>query len=317
MTRKSIFIVATMLLLGLEASAQSGKPITSFTHTYTAQSGVYESSPGSEEGEFAYDAQGRVTSARTVVYSEGFTETFTTTYSYDDVTQKSFSRTTVQFNGMNVASINMECELTDGHVTSMTWEQPQDGSALMNYFTFEHDSNGHMVKMTDVDPAHDYRSSVDVHEWVDGNCVTVTTTSKEETSVQEFGYDKTSPSPANPVMSYLLMRLPIEMGMLQILMGAIPHWGVLPVNLLVSSQGASSACTFLYEYDNDGDICKIEVYRDGTKTDTYTFGLDASAVREVTTDDDRDDKVYSLQGYQTTVPHKGVYIRGGRKIIVK
>ena len=307
-----------MLLIGREVSAQSGKQITSVTHTYTALSGVYESTPGSEQGEFVYDGQGRITSARTVVSSEGFTETFITTYTYDDVAQKSFSQTTLQFNGMNVAFVNMECTLTDGHVTSMTMSQPQGGgSTMMNYYTLEYDSDGHMVKMTDLDPAHDNRSSVDVVEWVDGNCVTTTTTSQGHTSVQEHGYDMTRPAPANPVMSYMLLGLPIEVGALQITLGAIPHWGVLPVNLLVSSKVSSSTRTYSYEYDNDGDINKIEVYRDGTKTDTYTFGLGSTGIREVTGDDVRDGKCYSLQGYQTTAPRKGLYIRGSRKVIVK
>ena len=78
---------------------------------------------------------------------------------------------------------------------------------------------------------------------------------------------------------------------------------------------------------NVGDdvvVCgKITNYR-GNKLETLqlqayvkSINGETSGIVEVQADANKDDAIYDLLGRRQANPHKGVYIRGGKKILIK
>ena len=112
------------------------------------------------------------------------------------------------------------------------------------------------------------------------------------------------------------MHFPLTITEMHTTMNYAPYTAMKSQHLITGIKKGNKESVLKYQFDNDGDINKIDVYVNGVKTDTYTFDLVVSGIKEVT-DVNEESPYFSLQGYQVTNPRKGIFVRNGRKIVVK
>jgi len=314
---RHLLFISGLLMLGQTTIAQTGKNFVSINHQYVQEPGSYE------ESNFEYDTRGRLIRAQTndhVVdgsYSEE--SVWITDYTYDEAAGTITSNSTIT-STMYTMTFTVEAKLTGNRVTTMTIIQ--DVASLYHSednMSMEYDATGKVVKSDNTnDNGVTHNSSV--IRWEDGNAVETTETGEGETRVYNHIYDTTRPAPLNAKLAYLLMGMPVEVCTAQMMIGMYDYMGYTPKNLVVGVKHSRNGATtseknFVYEFDADGDISRIECYRNGTLTDTYVLGLTAAGVQEIEAEK-TDAPYYTLQGCQTSAPRKGsVYIRNGHKVI--
>ena len=315
---RQLLFISGLLMLGLTAYAQRGKNFVSINHQYVEEPGCYE------ESNFEYDTRGRLVHVLshdyTVVGSSSAETVWTTDYTYDDAAGTISSVSTVA-TPVYTMNFTVNATLTGNHVTHMTiiQDMPAYGYHAEDNMSMEYDATGKVVKSDNTnDNGVTHNSSV--IRWEDGNAVETTETGEGETRVYNHIYDTTRPAPLNAKLAYLLMGMPVEVCTAQMMIGMYDYMGYTPKNLVVGVKHSRNGATtseknFVYEFDADGDISRIECYRNGTLTDTYVLGLTAAGVQEIEAEK-TDAPYYTLQGCQTSAPRKGsIYIRNGHKVI--
>lgn len=316
MRHRPLLLISAMLLLGQVAFAQAGKQIVTISHQYVNDAGCHE------EATLEYDNHGRLLHARTLDYDDlGEENVWVTDYDYSGLPNKIVSNTTATTPEYTMTII-VDALLTDNLVTEMTIKQ-EVGTfySATDKMTTEYDASGRVVKAHTSN--HDSRDDTEsVITWEDGNAVQTTEVDIEGTHITNHIYDTSRPSPSNVILAYMLMGMPVDVAGAQAMMGLYDHMGYKPKNLVIGEKhsgrsGSTSERNYVYEYDADGDISSIEVYRDGKLTDTYYLGLTAASVEEVEVDKPSS-PFYTLQGWQTSAPRKGgIYIGNGRKVVSK
>lgn len=313
-----------MLLLGQHAIAQTGKRITSIHHEFTAESRVWEKQAGTEDATFTYDGQGRITSGHTVVTLPTGTMEFTTTYDFNEAAQKVTGTTSVLTPTLSagytiemIAESLLENNLIKEHTitTNVTGAQ----SEIDQQF-WERDGQGRIIKVTQHDPTHPDRDTYDVMAWENGNIVSTTNYDRNGSGhVTTHTYDMTRQAPQAAWLAFALMSGNFQVASIQMLMGASDYFGPMPLNLVTANSNSSRETAISYEYDADGDITKIEVRYDNQLVSTYTFGLGTTAISAIEHSplNTEHSGVYNLNGQRVSQPTKGLYIRNGRKVIVK
>lgn len=315
---RHLLLIGVLVMSGQTTFAQSGKNIAGVSH-------VYETDPGNhEESSFEYDARGRMIHAKSIDYrvDGGYPEedVWTTDYTYDDAAGTITSNTALSSGGATYTFV-VVAKLTGGLITEITVDEYLSAYHFTEKLTMEYDASGRVVKSATTSDIHEYSESTII--WEDGNVLkTIDVESGHDTNIMYHIYDMTRPAPRNKQLAYMIMGMPIDVSSCQMMMGMYEYMGYAPKNLVVGVKkerngSISKERNFVYEYDADGDISRIECYSDGTLTDTFVFGLSAAGVQEIEMEK-ADAPFYTLQGYQTSAPRKGsIIIRNGRKVVSK
>ena len=317
MTKRYLLSSLAVLLTVMSVQAQVGKQITSILCE------CHQPGGDSEESTFTYDASGRPIAAHTVSTNgaEGDKMDYASTFSYDDAAQTISSHTVISSDGeQNV--MDAVATLSSGRVSKVVFtEMEHQGTMAGSILEVSYDDDGHVVntknKLTTLGEEYVYAESV--ISWQDGNIVSVSSTGNGgslHNGVQTLRYDMSKPAPKNPYLAYVLMDMPFDLSSMQMLLPMLPYMGYSSRNLPVGWEDERKEVSYAYEYDSDGDIRRIEVFSSQEKTHTYTFGLGTSGISDVRADQPGDD-CYSLQGHKVNHPTKGIYVRGGRKVVVR
>lgn len=315
MTKHYLLSSLAATLMTLPMLAQSGKQITSITH---------EDRNEKEESTFTYDASGRIIGAHTVSTSDGdyYPMDFVSTFSYDDAEQTISSHTVISYYGEQIVE-DAVGTLSNGRVSKIVIDDLEPGGTVAGtIIEMSYDGDGHVIRIKDVltTPGEEYLTTENVLLWQDGNLDNVSTTinRKNETStvVTQIHYDTSKPAPKNPIVAYLLMDLPMDVSSLQALLPMLPYMGFTSRNIATGWDDEEKQVSAAYEYDGDGDITRIEVFSNQERSDTYTFGHAPSGISYVLADQP-DDACYSLQGHKVNHPKRGIYVRSGRKVVIR
>jgi len=321
MRRKSLLIVVALLTLGQIAVAQSGKQITAIQHDFNGSANS-ELGTGSESATFTYDAQGRPVSGHLKVSSaNGGNEEVNATYTYDDAAQTINGTMTLTFSEMPPGmfiTVTADAKLENGLLkeTLLTTNVPM-ANVEYDKSTYEYDAEGYVTKVSTSDMASGSGNESQEIVWADGNVTSWTSTrASGSTKVTTFTYDMSQPGPKNPYVCMIPLQFSFGLTGMMIMMPVVPYMGLMPKNLITSQTSKDKVLTLAYEYDGDGDVSKLEVFVNGSKTDTFTFGLSSSGISELRADD-KEAPYYTLDGCRVTAPGKGIYIHNGRKVLVK
>ncbi|MCR4957462.1 MAG: hypothetical protein K6B13_02490 [Prevotella sp.] len=316
--KRLLLVTAALCLIGQGVSAQ--KEITFIKHEHYDDSNV----PEIEEGRFTYDAQGRFLSGESTRTEDGEVTTFRTDYSYES-DQKIIGKTVVAVPGYGDMEITVTAPLTNGLLGEWSLTEVFSGMTLASERqVMVYNDQGRLIKTT-------FYSSEDIDEidhtelaWEDGNIATATDYENDvKDQVCRYTYDMTRPAPASHISAFLLYSMPAELFGFQFMAGLYPHYGMKPKNLLIKQNyeiSGTEVITSTYEFDADGYITRIELFEDGTRTDVYNLVHEAvsAGISNVSADNGGDSAYHTLQGYRVAVPQKsGIYVRNGRKILVK
>lgn len=315
MTKHYLLSSLAAMLLALPMQAQSGKQITSITH---------EDRNDKEESTFTYDASGRIIAAHTISTSGGDDPMdFASTFSYDDAAQTISSHTVISCYGEQIIE-DAVGTLSNGHISKIVIDDLEPGGSVAGaIFEVSYDGDGHAIKTESklTTPGEEFLRTESILLWQDGNLVNVTTNDNDiqegvSTTVTRIHYDTAKPAPKNPIVAYMLMDLPMDVSSMQVLLPMLPYMGFTPRNLATGWDDGEDQVSAAYEYDGDGDISRIEVFTNQDKSDTYIFGHGYSGISNVHADQP-DDAYYSLQGHKVNHPKRGIYVRSGRKVVVR
>lgn len=310
---KQVYLILLLFVFTAATFANGDKEVVRINHLYAdGGSSIYDSPTGEDNATFTFDEQGRIISAKSEDGVDG--TVFSSTYDYGVSTIKG---TTVINSEDGQIKINSVGQLNGNRVTEIRMTEDWGGESFESVLTLGYDSDGYIISSHTEE--EDGYTHTDQMVWDNGNLTQVDGIVGDG-NLYEYRYDMSKLSPRSEVLSYMLMTLPFDLGTIQFMLCFYPYMGYHPRNLLTgtkeSNDGKIYDYRFAYEFDNDGDITKIEVYENDNLTDVYTLGLGASGIQDIVADR-IGSEYYSLQGNRVKSPRKGIYIRDGHKVVVR
>jgi len=302
-------ILLLSLLLAIPFSSFAGKRLTTLTHI-----GKYKT----ESGVFTYDEEGRICQLD-LSDSRGRSSTCTYTY-YGD------SRIELYHTDGNKTVVY---ELEDGKVKTTTIDWPAEYLTVRDEFFYEGDK---LVEM-DLYAGGEGADERNYITWNGDNIAEYYHISGEGTN-REYWYRLTytaSELSSTPLVNALFECIgSTSPGFDEFIymIGFYKHIGTTPANLFAtmthdskSKKESQGLYTYQYDTNGDGDVVKVTITRekDGS-TDVYDLewedapdGIGTVSADPVPTDS------YTLNGIrlQGAPTQQGVYIRNGKKMIVK
>lgn len=298
-------ILLLSLLFAIPFSSFAGKRLTTLTHI-----GKYKT----ESGVFTYDEEGRICQLD-LSNSDGRSSTCTYTY-YGD------SRIELYHTDGNKTVVY---ELEDGKVKTVTIDWPAEYLTVRDELIYEGDK---LVEMDSYSGGTDERNYI---TWNGDNIAESYHISGEGTNRESWERLTFTPSElsSTPLVTTLFewsgSTSPGFDDFIYII-GFYRHIGTTPANLFAtmthdSKKKPQGLYTYQYDTNGDGDVVKVTITRekDGS-TDVYDLEWEDApdGIRTVSADPVRTDS-YTLNGIrlQGAPTQQGVYIRNGKKMIVK
>lgn len=297
-------ILLLSLLFAIPFSSFAGKRLTTLTHI---------DEYGTESGVFTYDEEGRICQLD-LSNSDGGSSTCTYTY-YGD------SRIELYHTDGNKTVVY---ELEDGKVKTVTIDWPAEYLTVRDELIYEGDK---LVEMDLYSGGADERNYItwngdniaeSYHIWGEG-------TNRESWERLTFTPSELS---STPLVNALFEWSGRDFNDFIYIIGFYRHIGTTPANLFAtmthdskSKKETMGLYTYQYDTNGDGDVVKVTITRekDGS-TDVYDLEWEDApdGIRTVSADPVRTDS-YTLNGIrlQGAPAQRGVYIRNGRKMIVK
>ena len=319
--KKNLYFLLAVLLMG--TGSIMAQEVKSVKHDY-----VYDGNNFTEEFSMTFDNQGRLVSSHCTANGiEGYALDIECdeTYTYSGNTIE--GELVQKVSGMEVGTTKFRYQLSNGLLVSSHQEAPDGaGGLIMVDGAMEYDSNGRMKK----DATTNYFDGGSVtdygyYTWTGGN---LTGYDFEEDgqithkATNTFGKQSTS----SQMLGHLFggtVTFPYHITFVGVTVGALlwagPHSDNLMTERTVNDFSEGKTINNRYEYDMDGNglINTIRVFTDGQHTDTYyiTWG-ENSSIHDIATSHP-DSQWYSLNGHAVSQPKKGIYIRNGKKVLLK
>jgi hypothetical protein len=297
-------ILLLSLLLAIPFSLFAGKRLTTLTHT---------SKSSSESGVFTYDEEDRICQ---LDLSDSRGRSSTCTYTYGD------SRIELYHTDGNKTVVY---ELEDGKVKTMTVDWPAEYVTVKDEFFYEGDK---LVKIILYSEGENEYNDI---TWNGDNIaeyyhISGEGTNKEAWKKLTFTHSELSSTPlVNTLFDWAGSTSPNFNDFIYVI-GFYKYIGTTPKNLFAttnhdSDEKPQGLYTYQYDTNADGDVVKVTITRekDGS-TNVYDLewedapdGIGTVSADPVATDS------YTLNGIrlQGAPAQRGVYIRNGRKMIVK
>ena len=300
-------ILLLSLLFAIPFSSFAGKRLTTLTHI-----GKYKT----ESGVFTYDEEGRICQLD-LSDSRGRSSTCTYTY-YGD------SRIELYHTDGNKTVVY---ELEDGKVKTTTIDWPAEYLTVRDELIYEGDK---LVEMDLYSGGADERNYI---TWNGDNIAESYHISGEGTNRESWKRLTFTPSElsSTPLVNALFECIgSTSPGFDEFIYitGFYKHIGTTPANLFAtithdskSKKESQGLYTYQYDTNGDGDVVKVTITRekDGS-TDVYDLEWEDApdGIRTVSADPVATDS-YTLNGIrlQGAPAQRGVYIRNGKKMIVK
>lgn len=299
-------ILLLSLLLAIPFSLFAGKRLTTLTHI-----GKYKT----ESGVFTYDEEGRICQ---LDLSDSRGRSSTCTYTYGD------SRIELYHTDGNKTVVY---ELEDGKVKTMTIDWPAEYLTVRDELIYEGDKPVEMNLYAGGEGA-------DEHNYITWNGDNIAEyyhisgegTNKEAWHRLTYTASELSSTPlVNALFEWSFSTSPGFDDFIYIT-GFYKHIGTTPANLFAtmthdSDEKPQGLYTYQYDTNGDGDVVKVTITRekDGS-TDVYDLEWEDApdGIRTVSADPVPTDS-YTLNGIrlQGAPTQQGVYIRNGKKMIVK
>ena len=297
-------ILLLSLLLAIPFSLFAGKRLTTLTHT---------SKSSSESGVFTYDEEGRICQ---LDLSDSRGRSSTCTYTYGD------SRIELYHTDGNKTVVY---ELEDGKVKTMTVDWPAEYVTVKDEFFYEGDK---LVKIILYSEGENEYNDI---TWNGDNIaeyyhISGEGTNKEAWHRLTYTASELSSTPlVNTLFDWAGSTSPNFNDFIYMI-GFYRHIGTTPANLFAtmnhdSDEKPQGLYTYQYDTNGDGDVVKVTITREKDGS-THVYDLEwedaPDGIRTVSADPVRTDS-YTLNGIrlQGAPTQQGVYIRNGKKMIVK
>ena len=297
-------ILLLSLLLAIPFSLFAGKRLTTLTHT---------SKSSSESGVFTYDEEGRICQ---LDLSDSRGRSSTCTYTYGD------SRIELYHTDGNKTVVY---ELEDGKVKTMTVDWPAEYVTVKDEFFYEGDK---LVKIILYSEGENEYNDI---TWNGDNIaeyyhISGEGTNKEAWHRLTYTASELSSTPlVNTLFDWAGSTSPNFNDFIYMI-GFYRHIGTTPANLFAtmnhdSDEKPQGLYTYQYDTNGDGDVVKVTITREKDGS-THVYDLEwedaPDGIRTVSADPVHTDS-YTLNGIrlQGAPTQQGVYIRNGKKMIVK
>ena len=297
-------ILLLSLLLAIPFSLFAGKRLTTLTHT---------SKSSSESGVFTYDEEGRICQ---LDLSDSRGRSSTCTYTYGD------SRIELYHTDGNKTVVY---ELEDGKVKTMTVDWPAEYVTVKDEFFYEGDK---LVKIILYSEGENEYNDI---TWNGDNIaeyyhISGEGTNKEAWHRLTYTASELSSTPlVNTLFDWAGSTSPNFNDFIYMI-GFYRHIGTTPANLFAtmnhdSDEKPQGLYTYQYDTNGDGDVVKVTITREKDGS-THVYDLEwedaPDGIGTVSADPVRTDS-YTLNGIrlQGAPTQQGVYIRNGKKMIVK
>ena len=297
-------ILLLSLLLAIPFSLFAGKRLTTLTHT---------SKSSSESGVFTYDEEGRICQ---LDLSDSRGRSSTCTYTYGD------SRIELYHTDGNKTVVY---ELEDGKVKTMTVDWPAEYVTVKDEFFYEGDK---LVKIILYSEGENEYNDI---TWNGDNIAEYYHISGEGTNKEAWhrltytASEQSSTPLVNTLFDWAGSTSPNFNDFIYMI-GFYRHIGTTPANLFAtmnhdSDEKPQGLYTYQYDTNGDGDVVKVTITREKDGS-THVYDLEwedaPDGIRTVSADPVHTDS-YTLNGIrlQGAPTQQGVYIRNGKKMIVK
>ena len=297
-------ILLLSLLLAIPFSLFAGKRLTTLTHT---------SKSSSESGVFTYDEEGRICQ---LDLSDSRGRSSTCTYTYGD------SRIELYHTDGNKTVVY---ELEDGKVKTMTVAWPGEYVTVKDEFFYEGDK---LVKVILYSEGENEYSDI---TWNGDNIaeyyhISGEGTNKEAWHRLTYTASELSSTPLVNTLFDCAGSTSPNFNDFIYMIGFYRHIGTTPATIFAtmnhdSDEKPQGLYTYQYDTNGDGDVVKVTITREKDGS-THVYDLEwedaPDGIRTVSADPVRTDS-YTLNGIrlQGAPTQQGVYIRNGKKMIVK
>lgn len=217
-----------------------------------------------------------------------------------------------------------EYTISNGRVVS--GKTSLDGGEIDIDRTFSYNLDGQLASIVNKEKERGYSevyTIIESWEWRDSNLSMWTLLDDEDTETSLFTYNSITTEP--------MMRALFGFGQerhlddFYELLAIYPYMGKLPNNLFErikhrDAEDREWEYNYTYDQNANGDIAKVTIsFKD--KTYVYTFEWegsdDPSAIKDIVVSPSEQHVYYNLNGQKVITPVKGIYIKNGKKVIVK
>jgi len=265
-----------------------------------------------QRGVLAYDSEGRVT--KYTVTEKDETVVFTCSYGNGQFQIKE-----------NDETVPYVISLENGLISLVTMEE--EGFVINTSYSYE---NGYLkeAKVTD-GMGMGLIDQTSYYTWENGNLVKAEMVYQSMTGEQIIDramptYNQLQGHPVLHAMFGLSGGDSFELEDLFAIFTMYPYMGEMPKNLfekvIYEEENGKETTVYTYSYETDaaGDIVKVTV-NDGEELMVYTFEWagNPSNIDGMVASDGDDGAVYNLNGQRIGQPRRGLYIKNGRKVVVR